>query len=147
MKNLLKCLYYLIFATVFTSVANATIITETVDAGDRMDTAMVLGAGITQVNGMMHGNEDVDLYKFYVDTTQSYTIYLGNSQFGPDSDNLILFNGLGQGLEGDDAGGAGLDAQIIRMLTVGWYYIGAGPNNIAGFTDDGTKFIYNDQGA
>ena len=122
----------------------AATVTETTDAGATMPTAMVLPSGTTQVNGVLTPSGDEDLYKFSVSAAATYDIYLGTSPF---DDNLILFNGLGQGLEGDDDGGSGFDSRIIRSLAPGDYFIGVGVNNMYGYTAGNVSFISNDSGA
>jgi hypothetical protein len=131
-----------LLAGILSCSANAGLMTESVDAGNTLLSALTLDAGTTQVNGSLLNDED--LFKFTISTDTNVSISLGSSSF---DDNLILFNGLGQGLEGDDDGGSGLDSFISRFLTAGDYFIAVGDNNMYGFDVLDYDFISNDSGA
>ena len=134
------------------------VFTETDDAGSTLDTAVVLGVGVTTVYGTITGNtsgtyDDIygsDIYRFGLTNTTTLTIDLSsdNSDGGFDA-NLILFNANGQGLQGDDDGGDGLNSQITITLEAGDYFIAVGPNNIGAFEtsidfESGNYFFSND---
>lgn len=126
-----------------TQTAQAQVFTETADAGVTIPTSILLPGGITTVNGTISARGDLDLFAFYLDTSNTVTFLSNNSPF---DDNLLLFNGNGQGIgASDDQGGGpdGLDSRITIALTPGLYYIGAGVNNIEADTDNGT-FIFDD---
>jgi len=131
------------------------VFTETTDTGNTISTAIVLGLGVNQVNGSL--NIDQDLWGFDLTVGQTIQITSGNSPF---DDNLILFDGLGRGIAGNDdigrasaspginlpPGISGLDSEIVAFLNPGRYYIAVGQNNISGLSTNGINFINNDSG-
>lgn len=143
----------------------AVIITETTDAGIDIPTAFIVPGGTTQINGTIGPatafGSDVDLYRFGVATTGTFSIQT-NRVSGTLDMNLILFNGLGQGLAGDDDDNSGgtpivplgtsLDSLLTLTLTAGDYFIAVGDNNMAAFetvadylvADGSIDFIGND---
>ena len=136
--------------------ANAALFVETVDTGDTIASAIILGSGVTEVQGSL--NNDKDLWGFSIlGSGRDVQITLGNSPF---DDNLILFDSLGRGIAGNDdigrasaspgidlpAGISGLDSEIFVFLNPGLYYIAVGQNNISGLNSIGQSFIDNDSG-
>jgi len=119
--------------------AMATTLTEVTDAGNTMATAIVLPAGTTSINGTIEDGQDTDLYKLTLDTDVTITIEM----LFPSADaNLIVFNGLGQGLAGDDDNESScspisslgfLDSCLTLTLVAGDYFFGVGNDNIAAF--------------
>jgi Bacterial pre-peptidase C-terminal domain len=116
---------------------------ETVDTGSSRATATMLPVGVTLVNGTIGANEDTDLYAVFLSAGGIVKISLGDSSF---DDNLLLFNANGNGLGASDDQGGGGDSRITLFLAAGLYYIGAGANNIAAFTDTGVEIFDNDFG-
>jgi hypothetical protein len=124
-------------------VAGATTFTETPpDAGVTPATARVVPAGTTQIDGLIAAAGDYDLYKFAVSAPATFQIDMGNSAF---DDALILFDGAGHGLAGNDDF-IGSDSRIIYDLPAGVYYLAAGVNNMAAFTAGNASFITDDTG-
>lgn len=143
--------------------ATAATVTETTDAGRTMDTAFALAAGTTVVEGSIQNTDisDVDLYSFILDAPTTLTIRMLRAGANGLDANLILFNGLGQGLAGDDDNNSGcadaagldsLDSCLTLSLDAGAYFLGAGDNNIAAFANaadasaGANTFIDNDSG-
>jgi len=144
----------------YAGAAAAVPFTETTDAGRDMASAIVLPDGTTSINGQIVNTaiSDVDLYKFSLSAMTTLTIRM---LFPGEDANLILFNGLGQGLAGDDddgsscadsAGLGSLDSCLTLSLAAGDYFLGAGDNNMGAFENAadaaaGTNdFIDNDFG-
>jgi MYXO-CTERM domain-containing protein len=126
-----------------TGVAGATTFVETPpDAGVTPATARVVPAGTTQIDGLIAAPGDYDLFKFAVSAPVTMQIDMGNSAF---DDNLILFDGAGHGLAGNDDF-VGSDSEITYDLTAGVYYLAAGVNNMSAFDATNTAFITNDTG-
>lgn len=123
--------------------AQAIIINETSDFGDSVGTEFILPAGTTEVLGTNFGFEDGDLFRFAYDALTTATLGL---DFVTGDANLILFNGAGNPLFGDDDRGPGLDSEITFTFAPGEYLVGVGRNNFAGFDADGNKIIDNDTG-
>lgn len=121
------------------------------DAGHLASTARAIEDNIDQVDGTIDGAGDVDLYWFYLPTANTVTIGLTSSDY---DSNLILFNGLGQGLAGDDDGGGVPSSEISIALTKGIYFVACGENNMAAWDSPssfaakiyGNAFIDNDTG-
>lgn len=123
---------------------------ESTDAGFTMATATVLPQGTTAVTGTIVNTteSDVDLFRFSLDAETAFTIDVLSSDFDA---NLILFNGNGQGLAGDDDGGLGLDSRLTLTLAAGTYFFAVGGNNMGAFASQAdyeaaTDFIDNDSG-
>ncbi|MGF1500685.1 MAG: VPLPA-CTERM sorting domain-containing protein [Paracoccaceae bacterium] len=132
--------------------AGAVTFTETTDAGVTPDTATVLPAGTTSVAGTIVNTtiSDVDLYKFTLDSATRLTI---RGIFPNQDANLLLFNGLGQGIAANDdfsvqgdgdidgacdntSGLGDLDSCLSIDLDAGMYFIGFGDNNTAAFENE-----------
>jgi hypothetical protein len=141
------------------STANATLITETIDAGNTMSTAMLLASDTTSVLAEINGPTDTDLFRFTLAFNSIFTIEV--LEIDDDLDmNIILFNALGQGLAGDDDDNndcaavsilGSLDSCLTLNLVAGDYFFAIGDNNMAAFesmTDfnDEVEFIDNDSG-
>lgn len=128
-------------------VASATTYNEIGDAGQTVGTAQIVADGTTSISGTLSYPYDVDLYGFSLDATTSLVIDgLGWAQSGIDS-NLILFDGLGHGIEGDDDGGSStLESRISITLAAGSYLIAFGDNNIGARNSTGGTIIHNDSG-
>jgi hypothetical protein len=123
--------------------AGATTFVETPpDAGVTPATARVVPAGTTQIDGLIAAPGDYDLYKFAVSAPVTLQIDMGNSTF---DENLILFDGAGHGLAGNDDF-VGNDSEITYDLAAGVYYLAAGVNNMSAFDAANAAFITNDTG-
>jgi hypothetical protein len=132
---------------------------ENGDAGNTPDTAQVLTAGINQVFGEIQTNQDTDLYKFALDTGGVFTIEVKEIDEALDM-NLIVFNGAGQGLAGDDDDNnncsvitslGSLDSCLTLTLAAGEYFFAVGDNNMGAFEslaefNSANDFIDNDSG-
>ena len=123
--------------------AAATVVVETTDFGNSVGTEFILPGGTTQVQGTMDDDNDGELFRFAIGTAQSVTFDL---DFITGDANLLLFNGIGNPLEGDDDGGPGFDSRITIFLDAGEYLIGVGENNFAGFDAAVNEIIDNDNG-
>jgi hypothetical protein len=124
-------------------VASATTFVETPpDAGVTPATARVVPVGTSQIDGLIAAPGDYDLYQFAVSASVTMQIDMGNSSF---DENLILFDGVGHGLAGNDDFN-GNDSEITYDLTPGAYYLAAGVNNMSAFDASNTAFITNDTG-
>lgn len=140
-----KTLGILFVGLLISTTAYATPYTEIGDAGDTLGTAQTVPAGTTSIDGILGVAADVDLYELTI--TENATVTFYGEEIGSSIDsNLILFNAAGNGLFGDDDGGAGLDSQIVWPLTPGTYYIAYGDNNIEGRNAANTIFCGNDSG-
>lgn len=147
MKNLIIAICLTLSIFLLNGTTFATTIVETPDAGDTMASAMVLPGGTTQVSGTVGVTYDIDMYKFYIDTTSLYEIYMASAW--PLDANLLLFNEFGQGLEGDDDDGGGPDGTnslISRSLQVGWYFIAVADNDLNAYDEFDNWFLLNDSG-
>ena len=121
--------------------AQAIIVTETTDFGNSVGTEFILPEGTTEVLGTNFGAEDGDLFRFAYDTLTTATLSL---DFFTGDANLLLFNGAGNPLFGDDDGGPGFDSEITFTFNPGEYLVGVGRNNFAGFDASGNEIIDND---
>ncbi|MEO1686952.1 MAG: DVUA0089 family protein [Pseudomonadota bacterium] len=148
-------------AAAWAGAAAALTVTETPDAGSSLDTAFVLPAGTTAIEGTIENTSisDVDLYRFSLIAPTRLTLRM--LFLGADA-NLLLFNGLGQGLAANDDNGVnsgcdlptGLavrDSCLSVDLAAGEYFLGAGDNNTAAFATAadavlGPDFFSNDAG-
>jgi hypothetical protein len=110
---------------------------ESPDAGVTPATALVVPADTTQIDGLIAVPGDYDLYKFALSAPVTLQIDMGNSLF---DDNLILFDGAGHGLAGNDDF-IGDSSEITYDLLAGTYFLAAGVNNMSAFTAAGTVFI------
>lgn len=119
--------------------AHAITINEMPDAGNTIATAMVLGAGVTSIQGTIASGQDTDLFQYTLGSDATLTI---DMLFPGNDANLLVFNSLGQGLAGDDDDDSSctpismldsLDSCLTLNLTAGVYYVGVGDNNIAAF--------------
>ena len=133
----------------------AGVLIETTDAGNTIPTAIVVGPGITEIQGSL--SRDEDLWGFNVFSAETVQLLLYNSPF---DENLILFDSLGRGIAGNDdigrgsaspgtdlpPGVSGLDSEIVAFLDPGLYYVAAGRNNMDGLDSSGSSFITNDSG-
>lgn len=146
-KQWVRILASLVAAATLSAGAAAQTFTEGADAGQTLATAQAVPAGTTTIHGTLGTAGDVDLYSFTVSTAGIVTIRAwGNEEQGNcrviDA-NLILFNGAGNPLWGDDDGYAGtvcLGSQIVLNLAAGTYYLAFGNDNIEAFyttTSDG----------
>lgn len=124
-----------------TSTAAASVFNESTDAGRDIASALSVANGTTSISGRLANTSisDVDLYAFSLLADTRLTIQM---LFPTGDANLLLFNGLGQGLAGDDdnnsscddsAGLGGLDSCLTMDLMAGTYYLGAGDNNMGAF--------------
>ncbi|MBT5108987.1 MAG: PEP-CTERM sorting domain-containing protein [Rhodospirillaceae bacterium] len=119
--------------------AMATTFNETADASNFLAAAQVLSGGTTQITGTIEDGQDTDLFKFSLGSNTTITI---DMLFPGEDANLLVFNGLGQGLAGDDDDDnsctaisvlASLDSCLTLNLDAGDYFIGVGDNNIGAF--------------
>ncbi len=143
----------------FGSAVNATLITETLDAGNTMATAMVLANDTSSVMGEINNPQDTDLFKFTLTVDSVFTIEVLEIDDALDM-NLILFNSLGQGLAGDDDDDESctsvsilnsLDSCLTLNLLAGDYFFAVGDNNMGAFESmadfiSGDYFMDNDSG-
>jgi hypothetical protein len=149
----------LAISLLLSSQASATLITETIDAGNTMPTAMVLADGTTSISGTIGDTQDTDLFKFTLDVASTFTIEV--LEISTDLDmNLIVFNSLGQGLAGDDddynscspvTSLGSLDSCLTLSLDAGDYFFAVGDNNMGAFEslldfNNRNDFIDNDSG-
>ena len=141
--------------------AQAIVINEIGDTGNTIPTAQQIRAGeilidtaptgpfvlgLTTINGTIENPQDTDLYGFNIVSNSIVTLEM---IFPGEDANLLVFNGLGQGLAGNDdfqevdEDGIGcfllsdslnlLDSCLNLRLEAGRYYIGVGDNNTAAF--------------
>lgn len=112
---------------------------EVGDAGQTLATAQAVPGGVTTIQGNTQSPGDVDLYRFSVTTAGSVTITAWGADAAPSCPpyptidaNLILFNGAGVPLWGDDDGDPAhcYGSQIVMNLAAGNYYVAFGENNI-----------------
>lgn len=158
MKTALYSTAWLMFLCTFSlGNASASIINEIGDAGHTMGTAQAVAWGTTQINGTIDDGQDTDLYRFSLVFDAMLTIEM---LFPNEDANLLLFNGLGQGLAGDDDDNSdctsisvlgSLDSCLTLQLAAGDYFFGVGDNNMAAFASeldfiDTDDFIDNDWG-
>lgn len=132
-----------VFMLVVSLGAHGTLITETADFGNTVTSAFTLPAGTTQVSGTVSNDNDGELLLFALAADQNVIFDL---DFLTGDANLLLFNGAGNPLFGDDDGGAGFDSRISIFLRAGNYFIGVGENNFAGFDSGVNEIIDNDHG-
>ena len=149
----------LAISLLLSSQASATLITETVDAGNTMVTAMVLAGGTTSINGTIDNSQDTDLFKFTLDVASTFTIEVLEISSVLDM-NLMVFNSLGQGIAGDDDDNNScsvitsvdnLDSCLTLSLDAGDYFFAVGDNNMAAFESfsdflNSVDFMSNDSG-
>lgn len=125
----------------FAGSAEAITVNEITDFGNSVGTEFFLPEGTTEVLGTNFGAEDGDLLRFAFDTLTTATISL---DFFTGDANLLLFNGAGNPLFGDDDAGPGFDSEISFTFDPGEYLVGIGRNNFAGFDANGNEIIDND---
>jgi hypothetical protein len=127
--------------------ASAATYNEVGDAGATIATAQAVAAGTTTINGSLQSPFDVDLYSFTLASATSIVIDgLGWALSGIDS-NLILFDGLGHGIFGDDdSGPATLESRISLTLAAGSYLLAYGDNNIYSYDSLNHYVIGDDDG-
>lgn len=90
------------------------------DAGfTRSAAEQVINRGVFEITGSFLDPADCDVYCFAVDSEQDVDIEIIT---GFDT-CLLLFDGEGRGLEGDDDDGSLTDARITRTLSRGLYYM------------------------
>jgi hypothetical protein len=130
------------FSLQLTGRAHGATIAESPDAGVTPSTALVVPSDTTQINGLIAAAGDYDLYKFALSAPVTLQIDMGNSLF---DDNLILFDGAGHGLAGNDDF-VGDSSQITYDLSAGTYFLAAGVNNMSAFTSTGAVFIADNAG-
>lgn len=148
----------LVISLLLSSHASATLITETIDAGNTMPTAMVLAGGTTSIIGTIGDPQDTDLFKFTLDVASTFTIEVLEISAALDM-NLIVFNSLGQGLAGDDNDNSctavtslgSHDSCLTLSLDAGDYFFAVGDDDIAAFEslldfNNAVDFIDNDWG-
>jgi hypothetical protein len=130
--------------------ANAVLITEATDAGETMATAFNLTGGVTSINGTI--SNDVDVFRFSLASNTVFTISAITSNFDM---NLLIFNGLGQGIAGNDDlnrdGGCGiglgsLDSCLTLSLSAGDFFFAIGDNNTGAYDALGSQIMHNDSG-
>lgn len=137
-------------AFLVSALASAMPIMETTDAGETLADAVLLP---TINNGLVGQiDNDVDLFGFTLASDLELTISATSSDFDM---NLVLFNGLGQGLAGnDDLGRNGgcdigdrfLDSCLNLSLAAGDYFVAIGANNVNAFSVGNNALIGNDSG-
>lgn len=146
LKTALKGLAVVLTCAYATS-ASAITYNEVGDAGQTIATAQAVANGTTEIQGSLQNHGDVDLFSFSLGTSTTLTINgLGDYDNTFIDANLVLFDGLGHGIEGDDDGGSGLDSRISLTLDAGNYLIAFGNNNIDARDSLGNHFIGNDSG-
>ena len=137
----------LALALLYASGAAAITYNEVGDAGQLLPTAQSVSNGTTQINGSLDSVGDVDLFAFSIATETTLTIDGLGDYFNASIDaNLILFDGTGRGIEGDDDGGYGLESRMTVTLAAGDYLIAFGDNNIEALDSSGYQLISNDDG-
>lgn len=115
----------------FSTVVNATLITEIEDAGDNLATAQILGQGITEISGLISNDNDVDMFAF--DWSGGQLELSAQSQNGDLDTQLSLFDSNGFGLFHND------DIVILSQtnsflsinVVAGFYYLA-----ISSFSND-----------
>lgn len=132
--------------TLASTAAMASTYSEVGDASHTIAGAQHVTDGTTSISGTLGYGGDVDIYAFSLNSTTSLVIDgLGWYSSSIDS-NLILMDGSGFGIEGDDDGGASLEARISISLSAGDYLIGFGDNNVYARSSSGAYVFNNDSG-
>ena len=130
--------------------ANAALITEATDAGETMETAFNLTGGVTSISGSI--SNDVDVFRFSLASNTIFTISAISSDFDM---NLLVFNGLGQGIAGNDDlnrdGGCGIglfgfDSCLTLSLSAGDFFFAIGDNNVYAYDALDNLIMHNDSG-
>ncbi|MEM9710542.1 MAG: DVUA0089 family protein [Pseudomonadota bacterium] len=124
--------------------------TDTGNTVTPIEEAIVLPVGTTEVIGTIGPDDnDTDLYRFTVveDALVELLLDMDPNQPPFADANLLLFNGIGNPIEGDDDGAVDtLDSLISIFLSAGEYLVAVGDNNMAGYDASRTEIIDNDQG-
>jgi hypothetical protein len=143
----LRNILYSIFAAAavlgVSTAALAITVSESTDFSNTVGSEFFLPGGTTQVTGTATNDNDGELLRFGIGADATVTFDL---DFLSGDANLLLFNGVGNPLEGDDDDGSGFDSRITIFLTAGEYLIGIGANNFAGFDAGVNEIIDNDNG-
>jgi len=130
--------------------ANAMVIDETSDAGQTLAEALLLPGGTTGVTGQI--DNDVDLFGFSLATDTDLTISAVSNAFDM---NLLVFNGMGQGLAGNDdldrnggctVGNFPLDSCLTLSLVAGDYFFAVGANNVSALDINDVEIMEDDSG-
>lgn len=106
------------------SAAQASVFTETSDAGQTLATAIDLPGGTTDISGTLAAG-DVDLFHF----GWGGGAFDINTNGSTGDTQLSLFDASGLGLIHDDDGGDGLNALISTILAAGDYFLGVSTYN------------------
>ncbi len=147
----------ILFAATLSSGAVAQTFNEVGDAGQTLATAQWVPGGTTTIQGNLQTAGDVDLYRFSLGTAGIVTINgWGVEGSVPDcasntypviDANLILFNGAGLPLWGDDDGDSAAHCYGSRVelnLPAGTYYLAFGENNIEAYDAANNPICDND---
>lgn len=139
-----------LLAFLASTLANATLINETSDAGQSLVDALLLPGGTTGVAGQI--DNDVDLFGFSLASDTDVTLSAVSGAFDM---NLLVFNASGQGLAGNDDlnrnGGCGIGARVLDSclmlsLVAGDYFFAVGVNNVEAFDVANNFVVGNDSG-
>ena len=122
----------LLFSIVRTINAEPLIYIENGDAGNLLNTAQSIPAGINQVNGTISFNPDVDLYKLIYDTTSNVSVNIWTDWYGSWFDtDVTIFNQNGNPLLVMDS------SYFVWSVTPGTYYFAIADWNIAAVDSSG----------
>lgn len=155
LKNWVRLLASIMVTATLSAGAVAQTFNEMGDAGQTLATAQTVPGGVTTIQGNTQSPGDVDLYRFSVTTAGSVTITAWGADAAPSCPpyptidaNLILFNGAGVPLWGDDDSDPAhcYGSQIVMNLAAGNYYLAFGENNIEAMGPIDEYICSNDDG-
>lgn len=130
--------------------AQAATISEVGDAGQTVATVQNIGGNVDVIQGSINPLFDADLYRVFFNFTGTLTVRVFDTSGTFWDPNLLIFNGAGNPIAGDDDGnGTGpglLDSRLTISITPGFYYIAVGSNNTYAFDAGPNTIMGNDDG-
>lgn len=137
-------------ALVMSTMAHAATISEVGDAGQTVATVQNIGGNVDVIQGSINPLFDADLYRVFFNFTGTLTVRVFDTSGTFWDPNLLIFNGAGNPIAGDDDGnGTGpglLDSRLDIAITPGFYYIAVGSNNTYSFDAGPNTIMGNDDG-
>ena len=123
-------------ALMFSLNASAIVFVEVGDAGESLDTAQMVGGGVTQITGNVNG--DADMFGFYWGGGSFYANTVGSTG----DTQLFLFDSSGAGIWGNDDGVSFAGPAYISdpALSAGTYYLGISSYDYDPYSASGVMF-------
>lgn len=143
--NSRRALFWLLAA--FSAAVQAAPYTESGDAGNTPATARAVPGGADVINGTVGAPGDVDIYALTFDSAATITFTAGTSP--TIDDNLILINGAGNPLWGNDDSFDPSEitaSRIVWTVEPGTYYLAYGANNMYAYNAEDIEVCGNDDG-